>query len=70
MNIAGDRPEMLSTYNWLKDLPDTSHVSNIVEIRFKGTRKEFYKNEDMLPLRIGDLVVVACSPGHDLELFH
>lgn len=66
MNIAGDRPEMLSTYNWLKDLPDTSHVSNIVEIRFKGTRKEFYKNEDMLPLRIGDLVVVACSPGHDL----
>lgn len=66
MNIASDRTEMLSTYNWLKDIPDTSHLSNIVEIRFKGTRKEFFKNEDLLPLKIGDLVVVACSPGHDL----
>lgn len=66
MNTVGDRNEILSTYNWLKDLPDTSHISNIVEIRFKGTRKEFFKNEDMLPVKIGDLVVVACSPGHDL----
>ncbi|MEL7587802.1 MAG: regulatory iron-sulfur-containing complex subunit RicT [Prolixibacteraceae bacterium] len=65
-NIVSDRPEMLSTYNWLKDLPDTSHLSNIVEVRFKGTRKEFFKNEELLPLKIGDLVVVACSPGHDL----
>ncbi len=66
MNTVSDRPEMLSTYNWLKDLPDTSHLSNIVEIRFKGTRKEFFRNEDHLSLKIGDLVVVACSPGHDL----
>jgi cell fate regulator YaaT (PSP1 superfamily) len=66
MNTVSDRPEMLSTYNWLKDLPDTSHISNIVEVRFKGTRKEFFKNEDHLPIKIGDLVVVACSPGHDL----
>jgi cell fate regulator YaaT (PSP1 superfamily) len=66
MNHVSDRPEMLSTYNWLNDLPDTSYMSNIVEVRFKGTRKEFFKNEDLLPLKIGDIVVVACSPGHDL----
>ncbi|MGV8139093.1 MAG: stage 0 sporulation family protein [Mangrovibacterium sp.] len=66
MNSVSDRPEMLSTYNWLNDLPDTSYMSNIVEVRFKGTRKEFFKNEDLLPLKIGDIVVVACSPGHDL----
>ena len=66
MNMVSDRPEMLSTYNWLKDLPDTSHISNIVEVRFKGTRKEFFRNDDHVPVRIGDLVVVACSPGHDL----
>ena len=66
MNIESDRPEMLSTHNWLKDLPDTSHLSDIVEVRFKGTRKEFFRNEDQLSLRIGDLVVVACSPGHDV----
>lgn len=64
--MVSDRPEMLSTYNWLKDLPDTSHISNIVEVRFKGTRKEFFRNDDHVPVRIGDLVVVACSPGHDL----
>ncbi len=66
MTLDSDRPTMLSTYDWLKDLPDTSHLSNIVEIRFKGTRKEFFKNEDGVPVKIGDLVVVACSPGHDV----
>ena len=66
MNIESDRPEMLSTYNWLKDLPDTSHLSDIVEVRFKGTRKEFFRNEDRLSVKIGDRVVVACSPGHDV----
>jgi len=63
-----DRPTMLGTYDWLKDIPDTSHLSNIVEVRFKGTRKEFYKNENKLSLKIGDQVVVACSPGHDVGM--
>lgn len=66
MNTDGDRPEMLGTYDWLKDLPDTTHLSDIVEVRFKGTRKEFFKNEEGLPLKIGDLVVVATTPGHDV----
>ncbi|WP_299581190.1 regulatory iron-sulfur-containing complex subunit RicT [uncultured Sunxiuqinia sp.] len=66
MNTQGERPEMLGTYNWLNDLPDTTHLSNIVEVRFKGTRKEFFKNEDALSLKVGDLVVVATNPGHDV----
>ena len=66
MNTDGDRPEMLGTYDWLNDLPDTTHLSDIVEVRFKGTRKEFYKNEDGVPLKIGDLVVVSTTPGHDV----
>lgn len=66
MKTDGDRPEMLGTYDWLNDLPDTTHLSNIVEVRFKGTRKEFFRNEDGIPLKIGDLVVVATSPGHDV----
>ncbi len=65
-NTDGDRPTMLGTYDWLNDLPDTTHLSNIVEVRFKGTRKEFFKNEDGLPLKIGDLIVVATNPGHDV----
>ncbi len=66
INTDSDRPEMLSTTNWLKDLPDTSHLSNIVEVRFKGTHKDFFKNEDKLSLKLGDLVVVSCSPGHNV----
>jgi len=66
MNATGDRPEMLGTYDWLNDLPDTTHLSDIVEVRFKGTRKEFFRNEEGLPLKVGDLVVVATTPGHDV----
>jgi len=57
---------MLGTSNWLDDLLDTSHESNIVEVRFKGTRKEFFRNESGLSLVRDELVVVACNPGHDV----
>ena len=57
---------MLGTYDWLNDIPDTSYESNIVEIRFKGTRKEFFRNEDGIHLKRDELVVVSCSPGHDV----
>lgn len=60
------RSEMLNTYDWLDDLPDTTHLSNIIEVRFKGTRKEFFKNENELPLKRGDLVVLASNGGHDV----
>jgi cell fate regulator YaaT (PSP1 superfamily) len=53
-------------YDWLNDLPDTSGQSDIVEVKFKSTRKEFYRNTENLPLKRGDLIVVATQPGHDL----
>ena len=66
MKMDSDRPQMLTTYDWLKDLPDTSHLTKIVEVRFKGTHKDFFKNDDMLSLKVGDMVVVASNPGHDV----
>ncbi len=65
-NIDLDRPAMLGTYDWLSDIPDTTNETDIVEIRFKGTRKEFFRNEDRIPLKRDELVVVSCSPGHDV----
>ncbi len=53
-------------YDWLSDLPDTSDTSDIVEVKFKSTRKEYFRNLDKLPLKRGDKVVVATSPGHDV----
>lgn len=53
-------------YDWLSDLPDTTDKSDIVEVKFKSTRKEYFKNTENIPVKRGDKVVVATSPGHDV----
>jgi len=56
----------LDSFNWLADIKDSVHDSDIVEIRFKNTRKGFYRNVNSLRLEIGDVVAVEASPGHDI----
>jgi len=56
----------LDCFNWLKDLPDSLLENEIVEIRFKNTRKGFFRNVNHLRLEIGDIVAVESSPGHDI----
>jgi cell fate regulator YaaT (PSP1 superfamily) len=56
----------LDSFNWLKDLPEVESSNEIVEIRFKNTRKGFFKNVNGLRLEIGDVVAVEASPGHDI----
>ena len=58
----------LNVYNWLSDmrLPDGQETYPIVEVRFKGSRKEFYRNRDKLNVKVGDIVAVESSPGHDI----
>ncbi len=58
----------LNTYNWLEDIPEAYHNCDIVEIRFKNTRKGFYKNVNDLKLKKGDIVAVEASPGHDIGI--
>jgi cell fate regulator YaaT (PSP1 superfamily) len=56
----------LDSFNWLRDVPEIQDENDIVEIRFKNTRKGFYKNVNGLRLEIGDIVAVEASPGHDI----
>ena len=56
----------LDSFNWLKDLPDVPDENDIVEIRFKNTRKGFFRNVNGLRLEIGDVVAVEASPWHDI----
>ncbi|PID88440.1 MAG: hypothetical protein CSB06_00265 [Bacteroidia bacterium] len=56
----------LNVFNELQDLPYTSLTPDIVEVRFKNTRKGFYRNIHKLPLKEGDMVAVEASPGHDI----
>jgi cell fate regulator YaaT (PSP1 superfamily) len=56
----------LDSFNWLKDIPGTDWENEIVEVRFKNTRKGFFRNVNSLRLEIGDVVAVEASPGHDI----
>lgn len=57
----------LHATDWLADYPDTQ-PSDIFEVRFKNTRKSYYRNVYNLPLRQGDIVAVEASPGHDIGI--
>jgi cell fate regulator YaaT (PSP1 superfamily) len=56
----------LDVNDWLYDIPTGSIPTDLVEIRFKNTRKGFYRNVNGLSLKIGDIVAVEASPGHDI----
>ncbi len=56
----------LNVFNDLRNYPKTSNTPDIVEVRFKNTRKIFYKNINQLILTEGDMVAVESSPGHDI----
>ena len=56
----------LDSFDWLKDVSNDANENEIVEIRFKNTRKGFYRNVNALRLEIGDIVAVEASPGHDI----
>ena len=58
----------LNVYNWLTDmvLPAGQAPYDIVEVRFKGSRKEFFRNQEVPDLKAGDVVAVESSPGHDV----
>ena len=58
----------LHVYDWMKNIPAPVRVFDIVEIRFKNTRKGFYNNVNALPLKVGDIVAVEASPGHDIGI--
>ncbi|MBN1769026.1 MAG: hypothetical protein JXR50_03200 [Prolixibacteraceae bacterium] len=58
----------LDVQNWLKDIPNTHNSEDIVEIRFKNTRKDYYANVNRLSLEVGELVAVEGNPGHDIGM--
>ena len=55
----------LDVYDWLAhmDMPSNYKIFNIVEIKFKGSRKEFFLNIDNIYLEAGELVAVEASTG-------
>ncbi|MPQ48096.1 hypothetical protein GCQ56_13900 [Marinifilum sp. N1E240] len=58
----------LDVYDWLKDVPESALCPDVVEVKFKNTRKGFYSNSNQLRLQRGDVIAVEASPGHDIGI--
>ena len=60
----------LPVFDWLANMQQPSGMAstNIVEVRFKNARKEFFKIGENAGLAVGDAVAVEASPGHDLGM--
>lgn len=58
----------LNVFDWLAnmELPGGQPVFDIVEVRFKNSRKDFFRNVNNLQLHVGDVIAVEASPGHDM----
>lgn len=65
-----DSCNKLSVFDWLANMqfPSGFEPFDVVEVRFKNGRKDFYKNTDKLTLSIGDIVATEASPGHDVGI--
>src|SRR5210317_1229312 len=60
----------LTVFDWLwnMSLPAGEEAFDCVEVRFKNSRKEFFRNTDKLPLSIGDMVATEATSGHDVGM--
>ena len=55
----------MNVFDWLSDMEGPGqYLFDIVEIRFKNGRKEFFRNSNDLALTTGDAVVVDVPNGH------
>ena len=60
----------LTVFDWLSNmtLPNCEKPFDIVEVRFKNSRKKFFRNTENLTLSIGDIVATQAQSGHDIGM--
>ena len=58
----------LEVFDWLSNIsmPEGQSAYELVEVRFKNSRKAFYRNSNNLSLQVGDVVAVDTAPGYDI----
>ena len=67
-SCATDSCNKLSVFDWLADmeLPQGDKSFDMLEVRFKNSRKEYYKNTIGQSFHVGDTIVVEAMSGHDV----
>jgi len=60
----------LTVFDWLSNmsLPNGAKPFDCVEVRFKNSRKDFFRNTENLSLSIGDIVATQAQSGHDIGM--
>jgi cell fate regulator YaaT (PSP1 superfamily) len=57
----------LNSFDWLGNMEmDNSRQFNVVEVKFKGGRKEYFRNPHNIELYTGDAVIIDVPNGHHL----
>ncbi|WP_276389110.1 PSP1 domain-containing protein [Eudoraea chungangensis] len=67
---GSDGCNKLTVFDWLSNmsLPNGSRPFDCVEVRFKNSRKDFFRNSNNLSLAIGDIVATQAKTGHDVGM--
>ncbi|MBT8211106.1 MAG: hypothetical protein KJP14_11325 [Eudoraea sp.] len=67
---GSDGCNKLTVFDWLSNmsLPSGQQQFDGVEVRFKNSRKEFFRNTEKLSLSIGDVVATQAKSGHDIGI--
>ncbi len=60
----------LEVYDWLAniELPGGQQAYDILEVRFKNSRKDFFRNAQKINIQVGDIVVVDAASGFDVGI--
>ncbi len=60
----------LTVFDWLSNmsLPNGEKPFDCVEVRFKNSRKEFFRVPEDISLSIGDIVATQAKSGHDVGI--
>jgi len=64
------RCSKFDSYDWMDSIPLPDHfkVIDIIEVRFKNNRKDFFRLTPDLIVEVSDIVAVEASPGHDIGI--
>ena len=67
-NGHGGTCSKLNVYDWLDDVINIANPTDLIEVRFKNTRKDYFRNVNNLKLDQGDIIAVEANPGHDIGI--
>lgn len=69
-NVYQHRCSKFDAFDWLNEFPfpESFKPFDIIEVRFKNNKKDFYRLPPDLQAVVGEIIAVEASPGHDIGI--